>query len=377
MAALITSTSAHLPQPAAAAGSASPAAPLTFARRPDDLHYHFRDGVSLQHTVPAVSRLFARAIAMPNLKPPVTDAAMALAYHDRLLAHVPAEHMPFTPLMTLYLTDNTTPEMIVEAHATGKVVACKLYPAGATTNSDSGVTDFDTIVPTLQKMAEVGMLLLVHGEVTHAHTDVFDKEAAFIEEKMKPLVKLVPSLRIVMEHVTTREAVEFVTAGGPNLAATITPQHLMYNRNAIFHKGIRPHMYCLPILKRETHRRALVGAVKSGSPKFFLGTDSAPHAKGRKESACGCAGCYSAHGALEMYAEIFAAEGVLHLLEAFASQHGADFYGMPRNPAEQGGIRLEPTEWEVPAEMAFGEDIVVPLKAGEVMKWTATRVAAE
>lgn len=357
------------------AAISSSAAPVSFVRRPDDLHYHFRDGVALQHTVPAVSRLFARAIAMPNLKPPVTDAKMAMAYYERLQAQVPETHKPFEPLMTLYLTDRTTPSMIAEAHATGKIIACKLYPAGATTNSDSGVTDLENVVPALEKMAEVGMLLLVHGEVTHHDCDVFDKEAKFIEEKMKPLVARVPSLRVVMEHVTTSEAVDFVSSGGSNLAATITPQHLMYNRNAIFNKGIRPHMYCLPILKREKHRRALVEAVKSGSPKFFLGTDSAPHAKGRKESACGCAGCYSAHGALEMYAEVFEAEGVLHLLEAFACNHGADFYGMPRNSPEHGGILLEPTPWEVPPEMAFGSDVVVPLKAGETMRWSASRTS--
>jgi dihydroorotase len=347
---------------------------IIFQQQGDDMHYHFRDGVALRNTVPAVARLFARAIAMPNLKPPVVNAEMACAYYQRIKDCVPEECQPFEPLMTLYLTDKTTPEMIVEAKETGLVVACKLYPAGATTNSDSGVTDLDNIGPALEKMAEVGMLLLVHGEVTRSDCDVFDKEAKFIEEKMKPLVAKVPSLRVVMEHVTTSEAVEFVTNGGENLAATITPQHLMYNRNAIFNKGCRPHMYCLPILKRETHRRALVAAVASGNPKFFLGTDSAPHAKGKKESACGCAGCYSAHGALEMYAEVFAAENILPLLEAFACHHGADYYGLPRNDGgETGTVTLAKEPWEVPAELPFGDDIVVPLKAGEMMQWKGTR----
>ena len=348
---------------------------VTLRSKGDDMHYHFRDGVSLQHTVPAVARLFARAIAMPNLKPPVVNAEMALAYYQRIKDCVPEDCEPFEPLMTLYLTDQTTPEMIADAKATGLIVACKLYPAGATTNSDSGVTDLDNIGPALEKMAEVGMLLLVHGEVTRPDCDVFDKEAKFIEEKMRPLVAKVPSLRVVMEHVTTSEAVAFVSDGGPNLAATITPQHLMYNRNAIFHKGCRPHMYCLPILKRESHRQALVAAVRSGNPKFFLGTDSAPHAKGKKESACGCAGCYSAHGALEMYAEVFAAENALPLLEAFACHYGADYYGLPRNDGSKTGtVTLANEPWKVPSELPFGEDVVVPLKAGEMMQWRGTCV---
>jgi dihydroorotase len=346
---------------------------FTFQSRGDDFHYHFRDGTALKDTVPAVSRLFARAIAMPNLKPPVINAEMATSYYQRIKACVPDENQPFEPLMTLYLTDKTTPDMIVDAKNTGLVYACKLYPAGATTNSDSGVTDIENIVPALEKMAEVGMLLLVHGEVTRPDCDVFDKEAMFIDEHMKPLVARVPSLRIVMEHVTTTEAVEFVSNGGPNLAATITPQHLMYNRNAIFHKGCRPHMYCLPILKRETHRQSLVAAVRSGNPKFFLGTDSAPHAKGAKESACGCAGCYSAHAALEMYAEVFAAENALPLLEAFACRYGADYYGLPRNSKESGTVTLTNTPWKVPDELPFGENVVVPLKAGEMMQWRGTR----
>ena len=346
---------------------------ITFESRADDLHHHFRDGTALQHTVPAAARLFARAIAMPNLRPPVVNAEMAVAYYQRIKACVPDDCQPFEPLMTLYLTDKTTPETIVEAKNTGLVVACKLYPAGATTNSDSGVTDINNIVPALEKMAEVGMLLLVHGEVTRPDCDVFDKEAMFIDEHMKPLVLKVPTLKIVMEHVTTSEAVEFVNNGGSNLAATITPQHLMYNRNAIFHKGCRPHMYCLPILKRETHRRALVAAVSSGNPKFFLGTDSAPHAKGAKESSCGCAGCYSAHAALEMYAEVFAAENCLPLLEAFACRYGADYYGLPRNNKEGGVVTLKNEPWEVPAEYPFGDDVVVPLKAGEMMQWKGER----
>ena len=350
---------------------------FVFQSRGDDMHYHFRDGEALQNTVPAVARLFARAIAMPNLKPPVINAAMAQAYYQRIKACVPEACQPFEPLMTLYLTDKTTPAMIVEAKATGLVVACKLYPAGATTNSDSGVTDLNNIGPALEKMAEVGMLLLVHGEVTRPDCDVFDKEAKFIEEQMRPLVAKVPSLRVVMEHVTTSEAVAFVSSGGNNLAATITPQHLMYNRNAIFHKGCRPHMYCLPILKRETHRQALVAAVRSGNPKFFLGTDSAPHAKGKKESSCGCAGCYSAHGALEMYAEVFAAENALPLLEAFACHYGADYYGLPRNDGSTcGSVTLTNEPWLVPEELPFGGEVVVPLKAGEMMQWKGTRLNA-
>ena len=338
---------------------------------PDDWHLHFRDGDMLGETVPATARCFARAIVMPNLVPPVVNAKLANEYKARILAARP-QGSHFEPLMTLYLTNQTSKQDIIDAKQAG-IVAAKLYPAGATTNSDSGVTDIENIVPALEKMAEVGMLLLVHGEVTRPDCDVFDKEAMFIDEHMKPLVARVPSLRIVMEHVTTTEAVEFVSNGGPNLAATITPQHLMYNRNAIFHKGCRPHMYCLPILKRETHRQSLVAAVRSGNPKFFLGTDSAPHAKGAKESACGCAGCYSAHAALEMYAEVFAAENALPLLEAFACRYGADYYGLPRNSKESGTVTLTNTPWKVPDELPFGENVVVPLKAGEMMQWRGTR----
>eukprot|EP00949_MAST-11_sp_MAST-11-sp1_P003020 g3020.t1 len=328
----------------------------------DDFHCHFRDGDVLRHTVPAVTRCFARAIAMPNLRPPVLTTQDALLYRERIMAHVP-EGSTFEPLMTLYLTDRTSPEEIVRAKASGKIYACKLYPAGATTNSQSGVTDIKNTIPTLRKMAELGILLLVHGEVTRHSADIFDKEAIFLKEVMEPLVRLVPSLKVVMEHITTSEAVDFVNAAGDNVAATITPQHLLYNRNAIFEKGLRPHMYCLPVLKRERHRQALLGAACSGSRKFFLGTDSAPHARGRKESSCGCAGIYSAHAALELYAEAFAEMKALDKLRAFASEHGCDFYGLKRNtPIVQSLVR---EDWIVEDELAFGDDVVVPLRAGE------------
>ncbi|KAG5189631.1 dihydroorotase, homodimeric type [Tribonema minus] len=331
----------------------------------DDFHHHFRDGDVLQHTVPHAARMFRRAIAMPNLKPPVTTTAEALAYRDRILACVPPG-VEFEPLMTLYLTDHTDAEEIHQARKSGHVHAVKLYPAGATTNSDSGVTDLAKVYPVLEAMAEVGMPLLVHGEVTASHVDIFDKEARFVEEVLGPLVARFPNLKVVAEHITTKEAAEFVLSSGPNVAATITPQHLLYNRNEIFRGGVRPHMYCLPILKREEHRLALVGAATSGSAKIFLGTDSAPHARGAKESACGCAGIFSGHAALELYAEVFDAAGALDSFGAFCSQRGADFYGLPRNAAT---VTLAREPWRVPASYAFGASEVVPLRAGEHVAW--------
>ncbi|MBV1789428.1 dihydroorotase [Marinobacterium sp. D7] len=333
--------------------------------RPDDWHLHLRDGAVLEHVVPATARQMGRAIVMPNLRPPVVNAEQALAYRERILAQVP-EGITFEPLMTLYLTDNTTPEMIAEAAATGKIAAVKLYPAGATTNSDSGVTDLGKLDAVCDALAEHGMPLLVHGEVTHSEVDIFDREKRFLDEILTPLASRHTDMKLVVEHITTRDAAEFVNAQGDNVAATITVQHLAYNRNHMLVGGIRPHLFCLPILKRNIHQQALQDAVVSGSSKFFLGTDSAPHAKGAKESACGCAGCYSAYAAIELYAEIFEDLGVLDKLEGFASFYGADFYGRPRNSDR---ITLVKTSWEVPAEMPFGSDIIVPLRAGETLRW--------
>ncbi len=333
--------------------------------RPDDWHLHLRDGEVLQHVVPATARQMHRAIVMPNLRPPVTDAKQALAYRERILAATP-EGSNFDPLMTLYLTDNTTPEMIAAAKATGKVAAVKLYPAGATTNSDSGVTDLGKLDAICAALTEAGMPLLVHGEVTHHHVDIFDREKQFLDEILTPLAGRHPDMKLVVEHITTQDAAEFVNAHGDNVGATITVQHLAYNRNHMLVGGIRPHLFCLPILKRNVHQQALQDAVVSGSSKFFLGTDSAPHAKGAKESACGCAGCYSAYAAIELYAEIFEDLGVLDKLEGFASHYGADFYGLPRN---RDTITLMKEDWQVPAEMPFGNDIIVPLRAGETLRW--------
>ncbi|MBR9885674.1 MAG: dihydroorotase [Oceanospirillales bacterium] len=333
--------------------------------RPDDWHLHLRDGAVLEHIVPATARQMGRAIVMPNLRPPVVNAEQALAYRERILAQVP-EGNGFEPLMTLYLTDNTTPEMIAEAAATGKVAAVKLYPAGATTNSDSGVTDLGKLDAVCDALDEAGMPLLIHGEVTHGDVDIFDREKRFLDEILTPLAGRHGNMKLVVEHITTRDAAEFVNAHGDNVAATITVQHLAYNRNHMLVGGIRPHLFCLPILKRNIHQQALQAAVVSGSPKFFLGTDSAPHAKGAKESACGCAGCYSAYAAIELYAEIFEDLGVLKNLEGFASHYGADFYGRTRNSDT---ITLVKTPWEVPAEMPFGDDIIVPLRAGETLRW--------
>ena len=333
--------------------------------RPDDWHLHLRDGALMASVLPDTARQFARAIVMPNLRPPVTSTEMAIAYRERILAALPAG-MKFEPLMTLYLTNNTSAAEIKKAKASGIVHAVKLYPAGATTNSDAGVTDLRLTYAALEAMQACGLPLLVHGEVTDSDIDVFDREAMFIERVMQPLLKDMPELRVVFEHITTQDAAQFVASAADNIAATLTPQHLLYNRNAMLVGGIRPHFYCLPILKRETHREALVQAATSGSKKFFLGTDSAPHAQHTKENACGCAGCYSAHNAIELYAEAFEAAGALDKLEAFASFYGADYYGLPRNTDK---VTLEKKEWQVPASVGFGEHQLVPLRAGEKMQW--------
>lgn len=333
--------------------------------RPDDWHLHVRDGAAMHAVVPHTAAQFARAIIMPNLKPPVTTTAQALDYKARILEAVPAG-VPFEPLMTLYLTDNLAPEEIVRAKAAG-IVACKLYPAGATTNSDFGVTDLRKIYPVLEAMQREGLLLLVHGEVTSSDIDLFDREAAFIDQQLIPLRRDFPELKIVFEHITTKEAAHYVREADRFVGATITPQHLLFNRNAIFTGGIRPHYYCLPVLKREEHRQALVQVATSGSSKFFLGTDSAPHAAHLKEHASGCAGCYSAHAALELYATAFEAAGALDKLEGFASFHGPDFYGLPRNTST---VTLLKQTWTPPESFAFGEGAELkPLAAGEVLAW--------
>ena len=337
--------------------------------RPDDWHLHVRDGAALAAVVPDTARQFARAVIMPNLKPPVTTTAQALAYRARILAAVPRTLIEngagFEPLMTLYLTDTLPPDEIVRAKAAG-VVAVKLYPAGATTNSDAGVTDLRKTYPTLEAMQRHGLPLLVHGEVTDADIDLFDRERVFIDTKLIPLRHDFPELKIVFEHITTAEAAQYVAGADAHTAATITAHHLLYNRNALFTGGIRPHYYCLPVLKREAHRRALVAAATSGSAKFFLGTDSAPHAAALKEHAVGCAGCYTALTALELYAEAFDAAGALHLLEAFASFNGAAFYGLPRNT---GSITLKRETWTVPEALPFGEAQLKPLRGGETLHW--------
>lgn len=334
--------------------------------KPDDWHLHVRDGAALAAVVPHTAARFGRAIIMPNLKPPVTTAAMAIAYRERILAAVPAG-MSFDPLMTLYLTDNLAPDEIDRAVESGVVYAAKLYPAGATTNSDAGVTAIERIYGVLERMQKLGMVLCVHGEVTHGEVDIFDREHIFIDEVLSPLVRRFPDLRIVFEHITTSAAVDFVRASGSNVAATITAHHLLLNRNAIFAGGIRPHHYCLPVLKRETHRRALVAAATSGEAGFFLGTDSAPHARGAKETACGCAGCYTAHAGIELYAEVFDAAGALDRLETFASLNGPAFYRLPPN-AETIGLTRE--TWTVPAAYDYlPDDPLVPLRAGEPLSW--------
>ncbi len=333
--------------------------------RPDDWHLHLRDNDALQAVVADSARQFARAIVMPNLTPPITTVELALAYRQRILASLP-EGTTFTPLMTLYLTDHTSPAEIEKAAVSNAIHAVKLYPAGATTNSDSGVTDLGNIRETLQAMASCGLPLLVHGEVTTPEVDLFDREAHFIEEKLVPILELTPDLRVVFEHITTEQGVHFVKQAGENIAATITAHHLLMNRNAMFQGGMRPHHYCLPVLKRERHRQALLEAATSGNPKFFLGTDSAPHPRHAKESSCGCAGMYTAHAAIELYAEAFEAAGALDRLEPFASFNGPDFYRLPRNRET---ITLSKTPWEVPAELPFGEDKLIPLRAGEQVNW--------
>ncbi|CAG2148896.1 Dihydroorotase [Cupriavidus yeoncheonensis] len=335
--------------------------------RPDDWHLHLRDGAALAAVLPDTARQFGRAIIMPNLKPPVTTVEQAQAYRARILAALPAG-MSFEPLMTLYLTDNTQAEEIVAAKASGFVHGVKLYPAGATTNSDAGVTDLRRCSAALEAMQRVGLPLLVHGEVTDGDIDVFDREAVFIDRVMTPLRRDFPELKVVFEHITTKDAAQYVRDASGPVGATITAHHLLYNRNAIFVGGIRPHYYCLPVLKREIHREALVAAATSGSDRFFLGTDSAPHARGLKEHACGCAGCYTALHAMELYAEAFDAAGALDKLEAFASFNGPAFYELPRNA---GTLTLEREDWQLPAELPYGDATLVPLRAGETLRWKA------
>ena len=334
-------------------------------RRPDDWHLHLRDGAAMAAVLPFTAARFGRAIVMPNLKPPITTTALALAYRERIRAALPAGSR-FEPLMTLYLTDNTAPEEVARARASGCVAGFKLYPAGATTNSESGVTDLRHIRRVLEQMSQHDMVLQVHGEVTGAEVDVFDREARFIDEVLLPLCVRHPGLRIVFEHITTRAALDFVLGGRSGIAATVTPQHLLMNRNALFSGGLRPHHYCLPVLKAEAERAALLAAVTRGSPRLFLGTDSAPHARRAKEARVSCAGIFCAHAGIELYAEAFAAAGALERLEGFASLHGPDFYGLPRNT---GSLTLTDEPWEVPAHYPFGDDELVPLRAGERVAW--------
>ncbi|HEY7656040.1 MAG TPA: dihydroorotase [Burkholderiales bacterium] len=333
--------------------------------RPDDWHLHLRDGAQLRAVLPDTARRFARAIVMPNLKPPVTTVAAAAAYRDRILAVRPAGAR-FEPLMTLYLTDETPAREIAAARASGMVHAVKYYPAGATTHSDAGVTDIARCARALEAMEKHGLPLLVHGEVTDPDVDVFDRERVFVERVLSPLIARHPGLKVVLEHVTTREAVEFLAVAPRRVAATITAHHLLLSRNALFAGGVRPHHFCLPVLKREAHRQALVRSATGGDPRFFLGTDSAPHARHTKESSCGCAGIYTAHAGIELYAEAFAAAGALDRLEGFASRHGAQFYGFPVN---EESITLAEEPWPVPADLPFGADRLVPLRAGEQVRW--------
>lgn len=334
--------------------------------RPDDWHLHLRDGAMMAAALPDTARCFARAIVMPNLQPPITTVDLAQAYRDRILAALPAD-MRFEPLMTLYLTDNMPVPEIAKAKNSGFVQAVKYYPTGATTHSEHGVTDLKRVYSVLAAMEKQDLPLLLHGEVTDPTVDVFDREAVFIDRHLMPLTRDFPGLRMVLEHITTRAAVDFVRQAPDNVAATITAHHLLLNRNALFEGGLRPHYYCLPLLKRETQRAALVAAATSGNPKFFLGTDSAPHPRHAKESACGCAGIYSAHAAVELYTEIFERAGALDRLEAFASFHGPDFYRLPRS---RDTLTLEQRIWTVPEELHFGQDTVVPLRAGKTMAWT-------
>jgi dihydroorotase len=333
--------------------------------RPDDWHLHLRDGAALKAVLPDTARQFARAIVMPNLRPPVTTTELALAYRERILEALPAG-MKFEPLMTLYLTDNTSADEIVKAKASGLIHGVKLYPAGATTNSDSGVTSLDKCAEALAAMEKVGMPLLVHAEVTDSDIDVFDRELVFIERHMIPLLKKYPALKVVFEHITTKDAADFVALAPANVAATITAHHLLMNRNDMFKGGIQPHHYCLPVLKREVHRVALVKAATSGSAKFFLGTDSAPHAKHSKEAACGCAGMYTARTAMELYAEAFESVHALGKLEGFASFNGADFYGLPRNTER---VTLLKESWKVPGSLPYDGDVLVPLRAEQMVHW--------
>lgn len=333
--------------------------------RPDDWHVHLRDDAALLAVLPHTARQFGRAIIMPNLKPPISTVKAAIAYQERILAALPVGSK-FEPLMTLYLTDNTNPEEITQASTSGIVKAIKLYPAGATTHSDAGVTNIKNTYKVLAEMEKIGMPLLVHGESTDPSIDIFDREAVFIETTLSPLLKHFPALKVVMEHITTKHAVNFITSEKSNVGATITAHHLRFNRNALFQGGLRPHHYCLPVLKRETHRLALLAAATSGNKKFFLGTDSAPHAQNTKETACGCAGCYTAHAAIELYAEAFEKADALDKLEGFASFHGADFYGLPRN---SDSITLRRNTWIVPSEYSFGEYDLIPLCASEPINW--------
>ncbi len=333
--------------------------------RPDDWHLHLRDGAAMASVLADTAKRFARAIVMPNLEPPVTTTQQALHYRDRILGALP-DGAEFEPLMTLYLTDDTPPEEISRAKLSGRVHGVKLYPKGATAHSEAGVTRISRCFNALERMQEIGLPLLVHGEATDPVVDVFDREKAFVEEALGPLVQRFPGLRVVLEHITTREAAQFVEVTGPNVAATITAHHLLLNRNALFLGGIRPHHFCLPVLKREEHREALVEAATSGNPKYFLGSDSAPHARGAKENACGCAGMYTAHAALELYATAFEEAGALDKLEGFASRFGAEFYGLPLN---QGSVTLVRESWTVPQTVPFGSEELVPLRAGETVPW--------
>lgn len=333
--------------------------------RPDDWHLHVRDNEYLADVVPHTAKMFSRAIIMPNLNPPVTTVEQALSYRERILAARPKDNT-FEPLMVLYLTNNTTADEIIKAYNDSNIHAVKYYPAGATTNSDAGVTDIKHAYDALAKMEELGLPLLVHGEVTDPNVDVFDREQVFIDTVLQPVLKYFPQLKVVLEHITTKHAAEFVTNANDNVAATITAHHLLFNRNVMFKGGMNPHYYCLPILKRETHREALIAAATSGNKKFFLGTDSAPHAQDNKETSCGCAGIYSAHAAIELYTEAFDNANALDKLEGFASFYGADFYGLPRN---KDTITLEKTDWQVPDSYSFAQQKLIPLRAGEYIKW--------
>ncbi|MBE9568284.1 MAG: dihydroorotase [Proteobacteria bacterium] len=332
--------------------------------QPDDWHLHLRDGDALNSVAPLTAKQFARAIIMPNLSPPVTTVVLAVEYLDRILAAV--DGTEFEPLMTLYLTDNTSPDEIIAARKSCFIKALKLYPAGATTNSDAGVTDIRNCDATLEAMQKAGLPLLVHGEDTDPDVDVFDREKVFIDKTLRPMMQRFPELKIVFEHITTKDAADYVLQAGDHIAATITPQHLLFNRNALFKGGLQPHNYCLPVLKRDTHQKALLEVIRNGSSKFFLGTDSAPHSRHAKESACGCAGIFSAHAAIEIYATIFEQQGVLENLEAFASFNGPDFYGLPHNSRT---ITLIKQDWQIPDEYPLGDETLVPFLAGETLNW--------